>query len=302
MSRAARILVLGASGMLGHKLLQTLHPRFEVFATVRSDASMRTCMNALPDFPCGHFRSGVDALDFAAVRRTIAELQPQVIVNCIGVVKQSDVIHHAVPSIQLNALFPHQLAQLCGEQRIRLILFSTDCVFSGRRGNYSEQDVADPIDLYGRSKLLGEVDQAGCLTLRTSIVGWELEHQRSLLGWFALQRGKRIAGYQRAIFSGLSTLEIAHLTGDLIEQWPQLSGLFHIASAPISKFDLLCGLKAALGWNDIDIEPDGEVRCDRSLCSARFQQATGWTAPSWSVMIAELAQERAAYERGAIQE
>jgi dTDP-4-dehydrorhamnose reductase len=296
-----RIVVLGASGMLGHKLLQTLHPRFEVFATVRSDESMRTCLNALPGFPPSHFRSGVDALDFAAVRRTIAELQPQVIVNCIGVVKQSDVIHHAVSSIQLNALFPHQLAQLCGEQGIRLILFSTDCVFSGRRGHYSEQDIADPIDLYGRSKLLGEVDQAGCLTLRTSIVGWELEHQRSLLGWFGLQRGKRIRGYQRAIFSGLSTLEIARLTGDVIEQWPQLSGIFNVAGAPISKLDLLCGLKAALGWQDVDIQPDGEITCDRSLSGAQFQQATGWTAPPWSVMIAALAQERAGYERGALQ-
>lgn len=300
MTPGPRILVLGGSGMLGHKLLQALYPRFDVFATVRSEAAERICLKALPGFPAGNICGGIDAMDIGTVRRTIAQLQPQVIVNCIGVVKQSDAIRLAIPSIQLNALFPHELAQICAEKGVRLILFSTDCVFSGRRGDYNEQDIPDPLDLYGRSKLLGEVAQVGCLTLRTSIVGWELDHHRSLLGWFASQRGKHIAGYQRAIFSGLSTLETARLVGDVIDKWPQLSGIFHVASSPISKFDLLSGLKAALAWQDIDLQPDGEIRCDRSLCGALFEQATGWTAPPWSVMIAALAQERAMYERGTL--
>jgi dTDP-4-dehydrorhamnose reductase len=296
MTLKRRVLVLGGSGMLGHKLLQTLHRHLEVYATVQSDAAMRACLKVLPDLASDQFQNGVDAMDFDTIRGAIAHVQPQVVVNCIGVVKQSTVSHQAVLTVHLNALLPHQLAELCIEKGIRLILFSTDCVFSGRRGNYSEDDIPDPLDLYGRSKLLGEVNQAGCLTLRSSIVGWELQHQQALLSWFASQRGKHIAGYQRAIFSGLSTLEMARVVSEVIHQWPELSGIFHVAGPPISKFDLLSELRVAQGWEDIDLQPDSAYQCDRSLCGTRFGYATGWTAPGWSVMISELAAERAIYE------
>jgi dTDP-4-dehydrorhamnose reductase len=300
MTSRLRVVVLGGSGMLGHKLLQTLHPRFDVFGTVRSEATLRRCRSALPGFPTDHLASGIDALNFATVRKLIEALKPTVVVNCIGVVKQSDDIQQAVPSIQLNALLPHLLARLCDDKAIRLIQFSTDCVFSGRRGNYTEDDLPDPLDLYGRSKLLGEVDQPGSLTLRTSIVGWELEHHRSLLEWFATQRGRRINGYTGAIFSGLNTLELARLVGHLIDRWPALSGVYHVASAPISKFDLLCGLKQALGWTDIEVVPDASFICNRSLDPRRFGEVTGWTAEPWSGMIAALAEERSMYERGTL--
>jgi dTDP-4-dehydrorhamnose reductase len=299
MTSSARILVLGGSGMLGHQVLRTLHRRFEVFGTLRSESAIRSFVQALPDFPAHHLAPSIDALNLADVRKTLDVVKPTVVINCIGVVKQSNALHHAVPSIQLNALFPHQLAQLCLASGIRVIHFSTDCVFSGRAGNYGEEDVPDPIDLYGRSKLLGEIDMPGCLTLRTSLIGWELQHQRSLLGWFAAQRGKRIRGYQRAIFSGLTTSEMAGLLGHIIDKQPQLSGVYHVASAPISKFDLLCGLQETLGWSDIEIQPDADFICDRSLSGERFRLVTGWTAPPWSRMIAGLAQERPMYERGA---
>lgn len=296
----SRVLLLGGSGMLGHKLLHVLHRRFNIFATCRSEDSMQRCHTALPGWPVDHLLPGIDAMNFPAVRDVIENLAPSVVVNCIGVVKQSDVIGQAIPSIELNALLPHQLAQLCSARSIRLIHFSTDCVFSGRQGNYSESDLPDPGDLYGRSKLLGELDQPGCLTLRTSIVGWELEHHRSLLGWFASQRGQRIQGYRKAIFTGLSTAALACLVGELIERWPQLHGVYHAASTTISKFDLLSRLQTALHWEDIDIQPNDSFACDRSLNAARLHQATGWTAPPWSVMIRNLAREWADYERGVL--
>ncbi len=168
---------------------------------------------------------------------------------------------------------------------------STDCVFSGLRGNYTEADLPDAVDLYGRTKLLGELNRPNCLTLRTSIVGWELKGRSSLLEWFASQRGSRIKGYRQAIYTGLSTSVLATLIGDLLETRHDLAGLFHVASEPISKYDLLRRLAEVLGWNDISIDPDDQFRCDRSLAGTRFEAVTGWRAPSWEQMIAGLAQE-----------
>jgi dTDP-4-dehydrorhamnose reductase len=296
MTTRPRLLILGGSGMLGHRLLQVLHGQFPVTATFHSETALERGRKALQQGAPVQLLPGVDALDFESVRRAIDAAQPDQIVNCIGIIKQSDAIGHAVSGIQINAMFPHQLAQLCGERRIRLVHFSTDCVFSGARGNYSEADRPDPPDFYGATKLLGEVDQPGCLTLRTSIVGWELANHRSLLGWFASQRGRTVRGYQRAMFSGLSTTEVARLLAEVVIPQPQLSGIFHISSAPISKLDLLSGLRDALGWRDTEIQADTAFVCDRTLSSERFRKLTGWAPASWSEMTARLARERSMYE------
>lgn len=240
-------------------------------------------------------RCGVDADDLDSIAKVIAEVQPQVVINCIGIVKQRDEAKAAIPSILINALFPHQLADLCEAIGIRLIHISTDCVFSGARGNYTESDLLDPVDLYGRSKLLGELDRPGCLTVRTSIIGWELKHFTGLLEWFAAQRGKTIQGYRGAIYTGVSTVVLAQLIGNLIEKQPDLSGLYHVASAPITKYDLLVRLRDALGWQDITIEPDDQFQCDRSQIGDRFAAATGWQAPDWDTIIAGLAAEWPTY-------
>jgi len=295
-----RVLVLGASGLLGHKVLQVLQRRFQVYGTFRSPAALQRCASALPGISPSHLLDNVDALDAKSLRRAIDSVRPHVLVNCVGVVKQSDAIRQTLSSIGINALLPHQLAQICGGARVRLLHFSTDCVFSGRKGMYSEDDTPDPVDLYGRSKVLGEPDQPGCLTLRTSMIGWELDHHRSLLGWFASQRGRTIKGYRKAIFSGLAATDLAELVGDLIADWPELHGVFHAAAAPISKYELLCRVRDALGWTDVAIEPDDEVDCDRSLCAERLRTATGWTARDWAPMIADLAREWPLYESGVL--
>jgi dTDP-4-dehydrorhamnose reductase len=296
MTTAPRILVLGGSGMLGHKLLQLLQPAFPVFATFRNAASMHLASVALANIDSHHLLPGVDALNVPTVARAIEMAMPNLVINCIGVVKQSSAMGEAESSMQINAEFPHQLARLCRGGGIRLLHFSTDCVFSGSRGNYSEADVPDPVDNYGRSKFQGEVVGDGCLTLRTSIIGWELEHHRSLLGWFASQRGRAIGGYSHAIFSGLPTSDIAALVANVVIPAPGLEGLFHVSSNPISKLDLLSRLRDALGWQDIRIVPDASVVCNRSLSSEAFQRTTGWRPVAWDEMIARVAMERAMYE------
>jgi dTDP-4-dehydrorhamnose reductase len=231
------------------------------------------------------------------VREVLDSVKPGAVVNAVGIVKQRDEAKQAVPSIRVNALFPHQLAELCGERGIRVVQISTDCVFSGRRGLYSEDDIPDPVDLYGRTKLLGELNRPDCLTLRTSIIGWQLDAFTGLLSWFARQRGKRIRGYRKAIYSGVSTSVLSGLIGDIIEHHPSLDGLYHAAGAPINKFDLLVRLREALGWNDVIIDPDDEFACDRSLNGERFSRETGWHAPDWDAMIDGLAREWPAYEK-----
>jgi dTDP-4-dehydrorhamnose reductase len=279
--------------MLGHQLYRVLSARVEVWASFRNDFTRYMDLNF---FSQEHSLGNINANDISSIRNTLEDIKPDVVVNCIGIVKQRDEARHAIPSIRVNALFPHQLADLCQAHDIRLVGISTDCVFSGLRGKYTEADVPDPVDLYGRTKLLGELNRPGCLTLRTSIIGWQLNTYSSLLSWFSRQRGQRIKGYRKAIYSGFSTRVLATLIGDLIETRPDLSGLYQVASEPISKYDLLVGMRERLSWKDIEIEPDENFFCDRSLVSTRFSVATGWKAPDWDEMLDGLAEEWPTYQ------
>lgn len=279
--------------MLGHQLCRILSKKQEVLATFHNQPDG---FAQDPILPAGRMIGGLDAVDWPHFLATLKEARPDVVVNAIGIVKQRDEAKQAVLSIEVNALFPHRLADACQEIGARLMQISTDCVFSGFKGEYSEIDLPDPVDLYGRTKLLGEVNREGCLTLRTSIIGWELHRRSGLLEWFASQRGKTIQGYDRAIYSGVSTGALSRLIREIIETRPELSGLYHVAGLPISKYDLLSRLRDRLGWTDIRIEKDETFRCDRSLTAQRFERMTGWKAPSWDEMIDELAQEWPIYE------
>lgn len=288
-----RTLILGGSGMLGHQLCRALSDHIETWSTFREDPAQYQRYNYIEqEYAIGRVR----AENLTSVQQAVEKVKPDAIVNCIGIVKQRDEAKQAIPSIQVNALFPHQLADLCSEQGIRLVQISTDCVFSGFRGQYTEVDVPDPVDLYGRTKLLGELNRPGCLTLRTSIIGWQLNTFTSLLSWFSQQRGQRIKGYQKAIYSGFSTSVLAELISDLIKTRPDLTGLYQVASDPISKYDLLIALREKMGWDDIEIEPDDNFFCDRSLVGTRFSVATGWKSPSWDEMLSGLAKEWPRYQ------
>jgi dTDP-4-dehydrorhamnose reductase len=206
----------------------------------------------------------------------------------VGVIKQLPAAKAPIPSISINALFPHRLAQLCQACGARLVHVSTDCVFSGRKGRYTEDDPSDAEDLYGRTKFLGEVAGPGCLTLRTSIIGRELDRRTSLIEWFLSQRGRTVTGYARAIYTGLTTRALSELIGDILERHPDMSGLWHAASDPISKYDLLELVNRALSLG-ITLQRDESLVCDRSLDSTRLRKAIGYQPPSWPEMVRQLA-------------
>jgi dTDP-4-dehydrorhamnose reductase len=287
-------LILGGSGMLGHKLFQNLRKRCPgTYCTIRgrvNDGALRE----VDLFHRGCVIENIDTGEFAALARLLLEHKPGVVINCIGIVKQRDAARQALPSIAVNALLPHQLAELCGRWGGRLIHFSTDCVFSGKRGGYEEDSFADAEDLYGRTKFLGEVAAGRALTLRTSIIGRELAHGESLLEWFLKQNHKRISGYTRAIFSGVTTNYMARVVESLMKDHPNLAGLYHVASTAISKFELLCLLRKAYAL-DVEITPDPDFFCDRSLKGEKFTKATGSISPPWPELVADLANDDTPY-------
>jgi len=216
----------------------------------------------------------------------MAEFQPDVVVNAIGIIKQRNTAKESIPSIEINSLFPHRLALICETGNAKLIHLSTDCVFSGKKGNYREGDTADAEDIYGKTKLLGEVTGENCMTLRTSMIGPELHRKKSLLEWFLAQKGT-IKGFIRAIFSGFTTFELSRIIERLIVEYPTFHGLYHVSADPISKYELLSMIKQKMHLS-VHIEPDTDFTCDRSLDSSRFKQDFQYSPPSWADMVDEL--------------
>jgi len=285
LTRSPKVLILGATGMLGHALFSLLSGRseFTVFATVRG---MEGLDQWFPPRLLERIRGGVDAERIDTVVHALEEVRPNVVVNCVGVVKQLPLAKDPIVSITVNALFPHRLARACGEAGIRMIHISTDCVFSGAKGNYLESDLPDATDLYGRTKLLGEVDTPHCVTLRTSIVGHEISGRHGLIDWFLAQEGC-VRGFARAVFSGLPTVELAGIVADRVIPNEGLTGLYHVSTAPISKYELL-GLVMERYGKRIRIERDETFVCDRSLDSTRFRGATGYRPPPWPEMVSRM--------------
>jgi dTDP-4-dehydrorhamnose reductase len=288
-----RVLILGGAGMLGHKLWQTFHQRFDTWVSVRSTYPS---YRHLELFDEKKMLSGVDGLEIDALATAIAKVRPDVVVNCIGVIKQLPTAQDPIISLSINSLLPHHLANLCQSYETRLIHISTDCVFSGRKGNYTEEDVSDADDLYGRTKFLGEVGNEGCLTLRTSIIGRELSTSSGIVEWFLSQGGKSVSGYTHAVFSGFTTLALGRIISNVIEEYPQLSGVYQVSSDPVTKFDLLMGLRNAFNV-PVEIEPRSDITIDRTLNSNRFRQATGFAPEPWTVMLEEMAQDPTPYDK-----
>lgn len=279
-----RVLVIGASGMLGNAVLRLFSqsPGYEAFGSVRSSAARRL----LPEDLQANVITGVDVENIDNLMRLFGIARPNVVINCVGLVKQLAVADDPLAAIPINALLPHRLARLCEVAEARFVHLSTDCVFSGARGMYTEADAADAVDLYGRSKHMGEVDYPHAITLRTSIIGHELDGARSLVGWFLAQEGS-VKGFKRAIFSGLPTVEVARVIRDHVITHPTLHGLYHLSAAPINKFDLLT-LVAETYDKSIDIIADEQLVIDRSLDSNRFRQAVGYEPKTWPELISSM--------------
>ena len=289
-----KILVLGGEGMLGHKMFQTLRSRYPVTICTIARSLAEPFYRKIPLYCTGNVVDQVDAMDFGTIHRTLGKHRPDWIINCIGVIKQREEAKAAIPSITLNSLLPHKLAEFAREWGGRVIHFSTDCVFSGRQGNYTEESPSDAEDLYGKSKFLGEVTTGNALTLRTSIIGRELAHFRSLLEWFLSQNGKAVRGFRRVIYSGVTTNYLAQLVGDLITDHPSLSGLYQVTSPPVSKYELLSMIRESFGLK-IEIVSDDREVSDRSMIGEKFRKATGYPWPEWPALLKQLADDPTPY-------
>jgi len=288
-----RILIFGAGGMLGHKLCQELKAKHQVFATVRGNSEG---LDRFSLFDGVAFFENVDVNDPATVRNAIEAAEPDVVINAVGVIKQLPSSADVINTLSVNSIFPNRLAQFAGEYGFRLICVSTDCVFNGEQGNYTEADIPDAFDLYGQSKRFGEVAADNCITLRTSIIGRELGTSHSLVDWFLSNRGASVKGYANAIYSGFPTVVFADIIDNLITEHPGLSGLFHVSSDPINKFELLKLINEAYE-SDIQIEPFDDFKIDRSLNSNKFQSITGFRPEPWPEMTKRMAEDITPYDK-----
>lgn len=278
----ARVLVLGVTGMLGNAVFRVFSADagHETWGTLRGAGGLRH----FPAQAHSHLLSGVDVLDQDVLAAILSQVRPDVVINCVGLIKHLADANDPLTALPINAMLPLRLARLCELSGARLIHVSTDCVFSGRKGSYRESDTSDAEDLYGKSKYIGELhDLPHAITLRTSIIGHELSSSHALVDWFLSQQGS-VKGYTKAIFSGLPTVELARVMRDLVVPHSNLNGLYHVAADPIAKFDLL-GLVASEYGKQIDIRPADELVIDRSLDGSRFREATGYVAPPWPELI-----------------
>ena len=276
-----KVLILGAGGMLGNAVIRVMceNQHLEVFGTIRSNNVPKIFSTEIAK----KIITGFDVTYRDSLVKLFADIKPDVVINCVGLVKQLAEVDDPLIALPINAILPHQLANLCRLTEARLVHISTDCVFSGTKGNYKETDTSDATDLYGKSKYIGELNDTHTITLRVSIIGHELQSAHGLIDWFLAQQGS-CKGFNQAVFSGLPTTVLAAIIRDIVLPKPELSGVYHVAAKPISKYDLL-SLVAKVYGKAINIIPDDQLVIDRSLNADRFKSATGYEAPSWEELI-----------------
>ena len=286
-----KVLVIGGSGMLGHKLIQNWKDKFEVWTTIRSNYKHYENFRFLDRQKTVE---NINIEDIRFIEETIERIKPAVIVNAVGVIKQLPTAQDVIKTLTINSIFPHQLAEISRQIGSRLITVGTDCVFSGKKGAYVETDIPDAYDLYGKSKNLGEVTADNCLTIRTSIIGRELYTSHSLVEWFLSQEGTTVKGFVKAIFSGFPTVILADIIAQIITDHPKMEGLYHVSSDPINKFDLLQLIKKAYRI-PIEIERFEDFDIDRSLDSTKFRRETGFAPLDWEEMIKRMTEDNEIY-------
>lgn len=287
------IVILGASGLIGHKLYQKLKPQFtNVYGVMRRSQKELQEFTIFDDTDLVY---DIDVLDFEQLKGIFTVLRPDVILNCVGITKRKLEINDPILALSTNALFPHQLAKWAKEHGVRVIHFSTDCVFDGSLGNYNENSLTTGKDAYGRTKAFGEIRYDHTLTIRSSFIGRELLGKTELLEWFLNQKSPQIKGFTNALYSGVSTIYMSKVVGDIIESYPNLSGLYQLAlPKPISKYDLLCLAKEAFN-EQVEIIPDSDFSIKPTLDGNKLATAMNLQIPTWAEMMSELAQEKNIY-------
>lgn len=282
-----RCLIIGGAGMLGHRLLNSWQDQHEIRVTLRKNLAEYASFGL---FTPQNSYDNVDVRDTGRLLDVFGEFRPDTVVNAAGIIKQRSAAKDALPSLEINSVFPHRLQRICKATGARMVHISTDCVFNGRDGSYTEESASNAEDIYGRSKFLGEVVDAPCITLRSSIIGLELSQKASLIEWFLSQYGP-IKGFTNAIYTGITTAEMARVIEHVCTSERNLHGVWQVASDPINKFDLLTILSEKLNRNDTTILRDDSFHCDRSLIGTAFETAAGYHVPDWDTMLQELAEE-----------
>ena len=273
--------------MLGHKAFNHFSKSsdFETFGTLRNSSDVKKFFFKSDNIES--IFSNIDVLNINSVFELIEKTNPDIILNCVGVIKQIKESKNPLLSIEINSLFPHKVANFIKNSKTRLIHISTDCVFSGEKGNYIESDYSDAKDLYGKTKYLGElVNYSNCVTLRTSIIGPELKTKLSLLEWFLSQKIS-VNGFVNAIYSGLTTMELIKVIETYIIPQNDKYGLYHVSSEPISKHNLLAEIAREFNF-DIKILRSEEFFNNKSLNSQKFTNDFGYQKKSWNKMILEM--------------
>jgi dTDP-4-dehydrorhamnose reductase len=287
-----RVLILGVSGLIGHKLFQELSPSFEVFGTLHKS---KIQYGNLPLFSGINVIENIDVTKFEILEGVLLAVNPDVILNCVGITKRKIDLNNPLEVLTINSVFPHQLANWSKINQKRVIHFSTDCVFDGKIGNYTENSLTTAEDIYGRTKALGEINYNHTLTIRSSFIGQELFDKTELLDWFLAQDGKRIKGYRNTLYSGVSTIFMSRVVKNIISNFPNLSGIYQLApDKPISKYELLCIAKEAYKVN-VEIRPDDIQIHLPTLDATKLKHALNLTVPSWNIMMKELASNKIYY-------
>jgi dTDP-4-dehydrorhamnose reductase len=288
-----KVCVLGAGGLLGHMLIRVLSESNDVFGTTREKPKISSPLAKF--LPQEKWIGGVDASIPHSVEKIFDTDQFDVAINCIGLIKQRGSLVSDREMMAINGEFPHHLAQIANNHDTQVIHISTDCVFSGTKGSYLESDTPDPVDIYGKSKLLGELVDSNNLTLRTSHIGRELTVKKSFIEWLVSQKGGHVNGYSHAIYSGLTTQTLARTISKLLLGNSHLTGLFHVSSQPISKLEIINKLNELLDLR-ITVTPDASVEINRSLNSEKFQKTTSISPQTWDEMLADFCEDQKTYE------
>ncbi len=288
-----KVCVLGAGGLLGHMLIRVLGETIDVYGTTRESRSNSSPLGRF--LPQDKWIDNVDALKFDSISKVFGTTNFDTVINCIGLIKQRNAQTTEDEMMLMNAEFPHRLAQVANQQGVRVIHISTDCVFSGDKGNYVETDTPDPVDIYGKSKLLGELNDVKNLTLRTSHIGRELTIRKSFIEWLLSQKSGHVEGYGHAIYSGLTSKELARLISELLNANKDIVGLFHVSSQPISKLEIINKLNELLNL-EINVTSDSKVQINRSLNSDKFRLATNLTPNNWDQMLSDFCKDQKNYE------
>ena len=278
-----KVLILGSDGMIGHKIAQSLNDECELILSSRKSISLDTI---------GVKRGKILFHDLITdnLDSMLKKIFPDLIINCAGITTRRGVKDNIQNTRLLNSDIPHKLDSWANLNSKKLIHFSTDCVFSGSRGNYLDNDISDANDTYGKTKAAGEVNSFNTLTIRCSMIGRELYNFTELFEWLVKNKNKNIDGYSKVFYSGITTVRMGKIISKIIKEDINLTGIYNISSIPISKFDLLHKLSNAFGLN-VDITENKNIKSNKVLNSKKFTEITGIKTPDWDDLISEFVED-----------